>query len=227
MPDSKSGHHRTHLTLQALHTFTRSLWISRNDMLHKQTETSDSLKYFTKSAEIRQYFADPLLLPAEDRHYVSDSLNNLLRSRPSVRRRWLRRVRASRASMIKHRESQLTINEFFKPQRQDPATEHRHDTPVPPHDTTTTDSNNTQPPPTQPIERAPWRPPDTAIQETLTRHRTNTSYSTTNDCVFPRPTSRPTSDPPLQHPEILRTSENRTELRSGTSCDPAKSLYHR
>ncbi len=86
-PDSKRGTQRTHLTLQALHTFTRTIWIARNDMLHKQTETSDSIKYSAESAEIRHNFADPLILPAEDRHYVSDSLIKLLRSRPSVRRR--------------------------------------------------------------------------------------------------------------------------------------------
>ncbi len=75
-PDLKRGKYHTHITLQALHTFIRSIWLGRNDMLHKQAETLASTNYSVESAEICHYFADPLLLPAEDRHYVSDSLES-------------------------------------------------------------------------------------------------------------------------------------------------------
>ncbi len=98
--DLKRGNHHMHLTPKALHIFTRSIWLGRNDALHKQADTSTSINYSAKSAELCHYLADPLLLPAEDCHYVSSSLNKLLLSRPSVRRRWLRRVRSSRARMI-------------------------------------------------------------------------------------------------------------------------------
>jgi len=163
-PDVKRGNYHTHLTLKALHTFTRSIWLGRNDMLHKHAETSASTTYSAESAKIRHYFANPLLLLAEDRHYVSASLDKLLRSRPSVRRRWLRRVRSSRASMLKHGKSQLKINSFFHIQRCTPVTELRPSTPpVLMQNSSTVDTTGTaQPPPPQPLERTPGRPPDTA-----------------------------------------------------------------
>ena len=66
------------------------------------TRIANALKYSAESTEIRHYFSDPILLPAEDRHYVSNNLAKLLRSSPSVRRRWLRRVRTARHNMLKH-----------------------------------------------------------------------------------------------------------------------------
>jgi hypothetical protein len=137
------------------------------------------------------YFADSLLLPAEDRHYVSDSLNKLLRSRPSVRRRWLRRVRSARASMIKHGTSQISINKFFtRIQRQDRVTQPRSPTPVSLQETTTADSITAPPLPQQTQERIPGRPPDTTIFIRPV-HRTNTTQQRMTE--FPRPTSRPAS----------------------------------
>jgi hypothetical protein len=185
--DLKRGTQRIHVTLQALHTFTRVIWMARNDMLHKHAETSVSLKYSAESAEIRHYFADPLLFPAKDRHYVSDSLNKLLRSRPSVRRRWLRRVRSARASMIKHGTSQITIKTFFtRIQRQERATQPRSPTPVSLQETTTVDSITAPPLPQQTQERTQGRPPDTTI---LTRpvHRTNTTQQRMTEFFPGRP----------------------------------------
>lgn len=99
--DSKQGDHRIHTLLQALHIFTRSLWLGRNEALHQTQETTDAVKFNANSAEIRYYFAHPNLLPAEDQHYCSHNLTKLLQSRPSVRRRWLQRVRSARSNMIK------------------------------------------------------------------------------------------------------------------------------
>lgn len=99
--DSKRGDHRMHTLLQALHLFTRSLWLGRNDALHNTKETTDAVKYTADSSEIRHYFENPNLLPAEDRHYCSHNLTKLLRSRPSVRRRWLQRVQTARSNMLK------------------------------------------------------------------------------------------------------------------------------
>ena len=121
-------------------------------------------------SEIRHYFANPLLLPAEDRHYCSSNLDKLLRSRLSVRRRWLRRVRTARANMLKNGQSQTTIYNFFPTsKRQDSALQPRltdqtfHETLLP--------SIPTQPTLQQTVERIPGRPPD-------------------NDNVVPRTTQR-------------------------------------
>jgi hypothetical protein len=196
-PDLKRGNYHTHMTLKALHTFTRSIWLGRNDMLHKQTETLASTNYSAESAEIRHYFSDPLLLPAEDRHYVSASLDKLLRSRPSVRRRWLRRVRSSRANMIKHGQSQLSINSFFQIRRNETTIDPRLSTlPAPIPDNSPAYTATTAPPKsTRQFERTPGRPPDTA---NLTRqtHSTNTMQQRMTAFFPGRPPETTTPDIP-------------------------------
>ena len=112
--DTKRGEHRIQLLLQALHTFTRAIWLGRNDALHRTKETTDAIKYTADSSEIRHYLDNPTLLPAEDRHYCSsNNLAKLLCSRPSVRRRWLQCVRTARSNMIKHGKSQLTLTKYY------------------------------------------------------------------------------------------------------------------
>ena len=51
--DRKRGDHRIHTLLQALHTFTRSLWLGRNEALHSTKETTDAVKFNADSAEIQ------------------------------------------------------------------------------------------------------------------------------------------------------------------------------
>jgi hypothetical protein len=54
-----------------------------------------------------------------NRHFCRSNLNKRLRSWPSVRRRWLRRVRTAQANMIKHWQLQATIHTLKKTKRQD------------------------------------------------------------------------------------------------------------
>jgi hypothetical protein len=69
-----------------------------------------------EDAEISEYFNHPNLILAPDRHYCNGSLASLLQSKPANRRRWLRRVRRSRASMLQeHQQRQLQITQFFNP----------------------------------------------------------------------------------------------------------------
>jgi hypothetical protein len=100
--------------LLAIAIFTRTIWLGRNDALHKKTETEDSLIYSTESAEIRHYHANPNILPASDRHYCSTPLSTLIRSRPSTRRRWLQRIRTARANFIKHGSHQRSITDYVQ-----------------------------------------------------------------------------------------------------------------
>ena len=203
-PDIKRGHHRTQKTLQALHEFTRAMWLGRNDALHKTQDTVTAIRYSAESTEIRHYHADPLLLPAEDRHYCSHNLGQLLRSRPSVRRRWLLRVRTARSNMLKHGSSQSNITKFFKKTTSDrTATARTSDTntgndTAPPRAGTSTAAlhiitTQQQPPPR--IERTPGRPPDTAIVTTTQKRNITTQQRMT--AFFPgRPpdhSTRPTT----------------------------------
>ena len=111
--DPRRGAHRIHQLLQALHKFTRAVWLGRNEALHSIQETKEAIKFTAESSEIRHYFANPTLLPAEDRHYCTNNLENILRSRPSVRRRWLQRVRTARNNMLRHGESQTPLTNDY------------------------------------------------------------------------------------------------------------------
>ena len=87
--------------------------MGRNEALHSTKETTDAVKFNADSAEIRHYFGNPNMLPAEDRHYCAHNMTKQLRSRPSVRRRWLQRVQTARSNMLKHGRSQLTMTKYY------------------------------------------------------------------------------------------------------------------
>ena len=107
--DPSAGRSRTHQALKAIATMTRSFWLGHNDAVHKAQETVDSLAYNAESAELRRYHSNPNLLTASDQHYCATSLSRLLSSRPSVRRRWLRRVRTAHASFCRDGNQQRSI----------------------------------------------------------------------------------------------------------------------
>ena len=108
--ETSKGQHRIRQALHAIHEFTREVWLGRNAALHEHKDTADALIYTAEeSAELRHFHADPTLLPPSDRHYLTISLNKLLQSNPSVRRRWLRRVRNARANFVKEGRSQQTL----------------------------------------------------------------------------------------------------------------------
>jgi hypothetical protein len=157
--DTKRGEHRIQLLLKALHTFTRAIWLGRNEALHRTKETTDAIKYTADSSEIRHYFDNPTLLPAEDRHYCSSNLEKLLSSRPSVRRRWLQRARTARSNMIKHGRSQLTMTKYYAPDTNHTATDRLPQTaPVLAHTVTT--NPRTQTTQQRMTSFFPGRPPD-------------------------------------------------------------------
>jgi hypothetical protein len=58
-PDTQRGNHRIHNTLEALHTYTRAIWLGRNEVLHKHKDTASAKKFSAESTEIRHYFSDP------------------------------------------------------------------------------------------------------------------------------------------------------------------------
>ena len=114
--DHKTGRHRIHKALHALQDFARAIWLGRNDPLHQDKETADTQVYSAESAEIRHYHSHPKLLPANDAHYCNNvTLNRLIQSRPSVRRRWLRRVRQARANFLRDGDLQKSITTYLTP----------------------------------------------------------------------------------------------------------------
>ena len=66
-----------------------------------------------EAAEIRHYFNQPHLLPVTEQHYCQGSVLKILKSRPSNRRRWLRRVRKARSELLQDQLRQSRITSFF------------------------------------------------------------------------------------------------------------------
>jgi hypothetical protein len=157
--DSRRGAHRIHKLLQALHKFTRAVWLGRNEALHSIQETKEAIKFTAESSEIRHYFANPTLLPAEDRHYCTNNLENILRSRPSVRRRWLQRVRTARNNMLRQGQSQTPLTNYYTRETANTVTDRQHTNPQTRSDTGTTNlrTKTTQ---QRMTSFFPGRPPD-------------------------------------------------------------------
>ena len=99
--EQKAGRHRIQQILTALASYIRALWLGRNEVLHRTSESNELKIQSIESAELRYYHDNPHLLPRADQHYCDLTLRRLLQSRPSVRRRWLRRVKSARAAFLK------------------------------------------------------------------------------------------------------------------------------
>jgi hypothetical protein len=158
-PENPRGHHRIQLALKALHLFTWTLWLGRNYALHHAKDKAAAIIYSAESAELRHYHSDPKLLKQQDQHYCARSLDRLLTSQPSVRRRWLQRVRTARALFIKDGQSQQVITRYI--------THHK----VPPNDSNTEqDISNIRNARTRTTQQRlteffPGRPPDSTSEE--------------------------------------------------------------
>ena len=117
--DRSAGCYRTQKTITYLYEFTRSIWLGRNDALHRDKETSGTLIccYSAESAESRHYHTNPQLIPTSHSHYCTNvTLDCIIQSRrPSVCRRWLRRVRNARAAFLRDGNVQISITKYLQP----------------------------------------------------------------------------------------------------------------
>jgi hypothetical protein len=113
--DRKEGDIRIKSVLRGIHAHTRRLWLARNTALHSEREAEMADIRSQEVAEIRYYYSRPHLLRAADQHYCTRSLNRLLSSSASTRRRWLRLVKRSSAELTKGGTCQTRITTFFPP----------------------------------------------------------------------------------------------------------------
>ena len=109
------GQHRITQTLRALRTYTDNVWLDRNDVLHRHEDAEVARILSVQDSEIRHYHTHPHLLPERDRHYCKGNLDKLLKSKKSIRRRWLLRVRRSRNALLeRQRKKRQTLHHHFK-----------------------------------------------------------------------------------------------------------------
>lgn len=109
------GQHRITKTLRALRTYTDNVWLDRNDVLHRHKDAEVERMLSVQDSEIRHYHTHPNLLPEQDRHYCKGNLDKLLKSKKSIRRRWLLRVRRSRNALLeRQRKRRQTLHHHFQ-----------------------------------------------------------------------------------------------------------------
>jgi hypothetical protein len=122
------GHRRMGSITQKLHELITLTWKGRNETLHKDNTNQKVLVRTLEDAEISEYFGHPDLILEHDRHYCTGSLSNVLKSKPSNRRRWLMRVRRSRAAMLQDHQRQQHITSFFPSRTETPQQHHDENT---------------------------------------------------------------------------------------------------
>ena len=111
-----AGRSRKKVALRAITLMVRDLWLGRNEILHQHQDDQDQTIYSMESAERRHYHSNPTLVPNSDQHYCRNiTLSKLLKSRPSVRRRWLKRVKTARAAYLKDSKNQQLVTRYMKP----------------------------------------------------------------------------------------------------------------
>jgi len=98
--------------LKALSTFTRSLWLSRNTVLHSD-DADNLITRSTEAAEITFLHNNSQLLRFDDRYLCRRSLSGILKGAPSTRRRWLRLVKRSVEQNSIEAARQTSITSFF------------------------------------------------------------------------------------------------------------------
>ena len=99
---------------RAFYDYARSMWLSRNTVLHGDSTNTLQQIRDSEVAELRELHDHSELLPAGDRHYCDRPLSNLLTKSSATRRRWLRHVRQARLRFIKDGQRQTLITSFFR-----------------------------------------------------------------------------------------------------------------
>jgi hypothetical protein len=88
--------------LQCLHLTIKELWLSRNQSSHEHSDQVVLAIQSSETAKIRHFHAHPHLLPTGDQHYCERSVNAILCSSKSIRRRWLEHIRQARANKLRN-----------------------------------------------------------------------------------------------------------------------------
>jgi hypothetical protein len=107
------GNIRIQQVIKALHTLTMSIWQGRNEVLHGICEADAAARKSATDLEIIKYHTEADMVLTDDRIYCEQSLHRLLHSSPSNKRRWLHRVKVSRAKLAQLHHRQPRITKYF------------------------------------------------------------------------------------------------------------------
>lgn len=112
--DVPRAHTRLKRLVKDIHSYTRNMWLFRNEKLHSHKNTAAETVWSTTQAEIKHFYFKRELVSFEDQHLFRFSLDQLLRSSRSTQTRWLRRAKASAKRKRVESNSQTLITRYFK-----------------------------------------------------------------------------------------------------------------
>ena len=111
--DSTIRAQRIRTCLSATHAYTRTLWLSRNSVLHAAPdEAQKATAQTSEQIEVSYYHQRSHLLRFDDRHLCDRPLDKLLAGSSSTRRRWLQLVKSSVLIHAIDSQRQTTIQSF-------------------------------------------------------------------------------------------------------------------
>jgi hypothetical protein len=100
--------------MKVCHEFIQKMWRSRNQVLHGSQEMEMKRIRQSEMAEIMELHRHPELVPAGDRHYCEQTVENILTRAPSTRRRWLRNMKQARLRFTIEGSRQSLITSYFR-----------------------------------------------------------------------------------------------------------------
>jgi hypothetical protein len=136
---------------------------------YKTADNIDSICHSSLDLEISQLHKEAGLMPAEDRFYCEQSLQRILHSSLSNKRRWLHRVKLSRARKASQELMQPRITTFFPVQEPSSTQDYRHLRPIPSPALSPPHTNTTQTVMTQVFSERSPNPPILAPRTTTTQ----------------------------------------------------------
>ena len=99
-------------TLANLGTFSKAMWTENDQKLHDTTNTSSTTSDL--DADIATYYANPQDLLAANRQLLHRRISKVLRSRRSIKTKWIRNIRrAHRSFLTESTNRQHTLRHFF------------------------------------------------------------------------------------------------------------------
>ena len=98
--ESKGKYNIRNILKQAMYELTRTLWLQRCQKLHEADGDTALTISVEEQAELRAIYEHPEIVPAGDRHYCTGPLENIHCCTPSVRQKWMRRMRMTRMRYI-------------------------------------------------------------------------------------------------------------------------------
>jgi hypothetical protein len=113
--DEKKGTACMHNIVNGIYNHNIRLWKSRNAVLHSTDDAALATIRSTEAVEIIDLHSHPDSLRFADRYLCSRPLDTLLSSAPATRRRWLRRVKASKEQHLRDGTRQVLITSFLAP----------------------------------------------------------------------------------------------------------------